>query len=225
MESPLVIKKMLETLEWARQTGALVLDCNSDGIDGRLTSIQMKRRVIEFLERKGFEVKQASNPRAWYSMLLRNPANGDMIPCNITISMGGADNFHNKNAILYTLTTLDVENIPRVMNYEYMYELAKRHLRLSRDSDKEYYMIYLHKKKPFVVVRSLCDITYFRANPSNHLQIDWTKEIKYKGKWSFVNDTPHQVFERIRGFLAESYKGIKQNMQVVTKPLTLRKIS
>lgn len=206
-------------LEYASQNGKLILDRgDEDMIDGRIGSVYMKKRVIEFLKENGFDVRDPRTCRDWYSMIVYDPQEDIEIPCNITISNGGADNFHNKSAIVYTCTTLGIKDIPKMMSYEEMYNLVKQNIAPSRDRKNEYYMIFLNKRKAKVVVRSLCDMVYFRSNPSNHLQIEWNKEM-HRGQVSLRYDSPLEVFELIREVLAESFTNMNERMKIVTTPM------
>lgn len=218
--NPHIMDNVRRCLEYATQNGQLILDrCDEDIIDGRIGSVYMKKRVIDFLKDNGFEIRDSRTCRDWYSMIVVDPQEGIEIPCNITISNGGADNFHNKSAIVYSCTNLGIEEIPKMMSYDDMYNLVKDNIGSSRDRKKEYYMIFLNKRKAKVVVRSLCDIMYFRSNPSNHLQIEWNKEIKHRGQVSILCDSPLDVFERIREVLAESFTNMNERMKIVTTPM------
>ena len=218
---PLVMKRIREELKLARNNGSLILDMSNEGLDGRIGSIYLSTLVIELLNKKGFVIEEARNARDWYSIIVHDPTTGVRIPCKITISGGGSDNFSNKHAILYSCTDLGIEDIPKVLSYDDMFHYVRKNVRRQRDPAEEYYMIYLHKTKPVVAVRSLCDIKYFRANPSNHLQINWNKEIKYRAEDSTMHVSPAEVFEAIRSTLAVSYDGIKRRMQVVTRRITV----
>lgn len=218
-QMPQVMRSVMDVLQDARERGVLILDAHDDGLDGRVGSIYLKRRVIAFLRGYGFDVEDARSPRDWYSMLVRDPNTNEMIPCNITISSGGGDNFTIKHPIVYSCTTLEKEDIPNMMGYEDMYDLVHRNLKAQRNPLKEYYMIFLHKRRSHVVVRSLCDVKYFRSNPSNHIQIEWMKEVKFRGSISVIHETPLQVFERVRNVLAESFHGAQRRMEIVTRPM------
>lgn len=216
---PQVMKNIMEALKDAKEGGFLILDRDDEGMDGRMGSVFLKDRVISFLQGFGFDIELSSSPREWYSMLVKDPISGRKIPCNITISGGGSDNFTNKRAVVYSCTNLEKEEIPKTMSYDEMFQLVKDNLKEERDRSKEYYMIFLHKMRPFVLVRSLCDIKYLRANPSNPIQIEWLKEVKHRAPLSFLYDSPHEVFERFRGVLAKSYDGIQRRMKVVKNPI------
>lgn len=222
---PLVMHRMMDALREAREVGALILDVDNGDMDGRVRSIDLMMRVIAYLVEQGFEIEHPRSPRDWYSVMVKDDESGRWIPCNITISAGGADNFTNKHAIVYSCTTLEKEDMPKVMNYDHMFQLVRRNMKVARDRSKEYYMIFLHKRRPFVLVRSLCDIKFLRSNPSNPIQIEWNKEMKLRAILSFLHESPEQTFERFRGVLAASFHGIQRTMRVVTIPIRSSSIS
>lgn len=218
-QMPKAMRDVLDALVRARSRGDLIFDEDNMDTDGRIKSIYLKKRVIDFLRSSSFEIKDARSPRDWYSMLVKDEETRTWVPCNITISNGGTDNFANKHAIVYSCTNLGRHGIPCMMGYQDMFHLASNNMRGERDTSKEYYMIYLHKRKPQVIVRSLCDIKYFCSNPSNHIQIAWGKEMRFRASRSVLYETPSQFFERVRGVLASSYQGIQDRMGVVAQPL------
>lgn len=216
---PRIMRKVMHCLTEARHNGELILDAHNHGDDGRVRSIYLKSRVISYLRDHGFHVKAARTPRDWFSFVIHDVQSGIDVPCNITISSGGCDNFHNKHAIVYSCADVDMNALPKTMSYTKMFDMVRANLREVRNRKREYYMIFLHKHKPSVVVRSLCDVVHFRPNPSNHLQINWSKELNMRGPYASTMDTPSVFFERIRQVLVESYEGMHEQMRVVTEPM------
>lgn len=78
-----------------------------------------------------------------------------------------------------------------------------------RDCYKEYYIIYIDKNDGTVIVRSICDITYFQPNPCNYLQINWKQEKQITD--IVFERTIDEVKTIVLGTIAESIKKSVEN--------------
>lgn len=219
MEIPSVLCQIVDRLQHARKTGHLILDRDANGMDGRISSVHLKARILDFLKDSGFAVEAARTPRDWYSMAVYDAESDTHIPCKLVVSNGGADNFHNKHAIVYSCTNLPLGSLPSHMNYEQMYNLVRDNLRPWRDYNHEYFLIFIHKRKPVVALRSLCDVEFFMANASNHLQISWNKEVRFRGTIAMSQVSTWDAFERIRSVLTTSFRTMWDRVQAVMRPM------
>ena len=144
--------------------------------DGRINSIYDENAVIKLLESHygNSYIQKPSNTRHWYDLKIKS--SDIWIPCNIKVSIGGTDNALCKKALVYSLTDLSEDKIPKYMSFNKMIELIESNKNATRNCNKEYYYIYVDKKDGSILVRSLCDIKNYVSNPQNWLQINWKKE-------------------------------------------------
>ena len=107
--------------------------------------------------------------------------NGDIHVVNIKTSLGGTDNCFSKSGIVYALTDIKVNELPKSMNYMKMNELIQNHK--ADIPQKDYWFLCVNKKKSTeILVRGAKQINNWviNINPSNVLQINWKKEKKCK---------------------------------------------
>ena len=95
---------------------------------------------------------------------------------NIKTSLGGSDNCFSKAGIVYALTNLSADNIPRSMNYNKMKQLIEEN-KTDIPPWKDYYFLCIDKDNASnVMIRGAKQIANWKTNPSNVLQINWKKE-------------------------------------------------
>ena len=145
--------------------------------DGRINSIYDEKTVIRLLETHYGDsyIHKPRSSRHWYDVKIKSSHNY-WIPCNIKVSTGGTDNALCKKAIVYSLSTLEEDKIPKYMSFNKMIELIEANKNNVRNCHKEYFYIYVDKKDGSIIVRSMCDIQNYVSNPQNWLQINWAKE-------------------------------------------------
>lgn len=98
---------------------------------------------------------------------------------NIKTSIGSTDNAFSKAGVVYALTDLPPESIPKAMNFAKMDDLIQKNRAdiLGRD----YWFLCVDKNDSSnVMVRGAKQVRHWivNINPSNVLQIDWKKEKK-----------------------------------------------
>jgi len=138
----------------------------------------------------------------WYDISI------DDIFFNIKISNAlGCDNALNKKSVVYSLSTLNEKDIPNRMTFDTMNRLVTKYKRKTRDVNKEYYFLFVHKGTHEIIIKSMNDISNYVSNPSNVLQINWKREIRDK-HIVFDDNIAHatsRLFIPIKRSLSESY--------------------
>jgi hypothetical protein len=153
-------------------------------VDGRVDSVFAEDTVISYVKAA---VKHCSGvvvavPKArhWHDIAVKWPGMERPYYFNIKVSTGGNDNACNKKALVCCFSTLEESKIPNSMTLNAMYDLIEEHRKTLRPADHsgEYFYLYVDKLDGTVLIRSLCDIQAWVANPHNLLQINWTQEKK-----------------------------------------------
>ena len=96
---------------------------------------------------------------------------------NIKTSLGNNDNCFSKAGLVYALTDLEPEDIPKQMNFLKMDELIQKHK--ADIPEKDYWYLCVDKKDSSnVLIRGAKQISTWtiNINPANILQINWGKE-------------------------------------------------
>ena len=101
---------------------------------------------------------------------------GVIHPVNIKTSLGGTDNGFSKGGFVFALTHLNLEEIPSSMNLKKMKNLIDNNR--CDNPMKDYWFLCVDKKSSSVMIRGAKQINHWviNINPSNILQINWTKE-------------------------------------------------
>ena len=176
---------------------------NKSSTDGRINSIYDENTIIKLLKDNYGDsyIDKPYKTRHWYDVKIKS-SHLHWIPCNIKVSTGGTDNALCKKALVYSLSNLDEDDIPKYMSFNKMVELIEANKNAERNLHKEYYYIYVDKKDGSIIVRSLCDIQNYVSNAQNWLQINWSKEKKVILNDGFEDiDT---VYSKIRSTLGNS---------------------
>ena len=117
---------------------------------------------------------------------------------NIKTSIGSCDNATSKGGFLYAFTDLEIDDIPKSMNWIKFENLLQKH---QKDiPHKDYYFLCIDKNDSTeVLIRGCKSIRNWieNANPSNLLQINWNKEKKSEP----VEQTHEEARETICGGL------------------------
>ena len=201
LKYPKAISKIEQTLKDHIDTTRF----NKNTTDGRINSIYDENMVISILEKRYGDsyIRRPEKSRNWYDVKIKSL--NDWIPCNIKVSTGGPDNALCKKAIVYSLSTLPEDKIPKYMSFNKMIELVEEYKNTNRNITKEYYYIYVDKKDGTVMVKSMCDIQNYVSNPQNWLQINWAKEKQFtlENKNIELSDLDTSYI-RMRSILADS---------------------
>jgi len=178
--------------------------------DARIESLLREEDIIQAIQSRTKTTNYICSlppPRHWYDFSFIDRKTELQYYINIKISNGGCVNAMNKKALVYTFTTLQDKEIPSTMNFNTLHKLLHTHSRGYRDPGKEYYYLYIDKKDKTVLVRSICDIEHWVSNPTNILQINWTKEKKKKDS-EFVQKRQYlyPIRSRIMGHISKSLR-------------------
>lgn len=98
---------------------------------------------------------------------------------NIKTSIGSTDNAFSKAGVVYALTDLAPETIPKAMNFAKMDELIQKNR--AHIPGRDYWFLCVDKNDSSnVMVRGAKQVRHWivNINPSNVMQIDWKKEKK-----------------------------------------------
>ena len=178
--------------------------------DGRINSIQDESTIVQCLEALGaqesFTVHRPPKPRWWYDVAIE--ADGVWFPINIKVSVGGTDNALNKQAIVYTYSTMQPNDIPKCMTLNAMVKMIGEHGIRERNDAKEYYYLFIHKRTQQVICRPMSCITHFVSNPCNLLQINWKKECAQ-------TECTYRPFEYVKKVLAASVRTYMQSVSLL----------
>ena len=174
-------------------------NCINENEDGRLNSVSDEKRIIAILiNHFGSDRVISAKPRAWYDFEFISQDHVHRFYINVKSSCGGVDNAFNKTAIVYSLTNLSPDVIPKNMNFNKLYSLIDKNICETRNTSHEYYYLYIDKKDKRVILKSILDIQNFVSNPCNILQINWNKEkSSNKGNGSDLRVIKETIFNVI----------------------------
>ena len=175
----------------------------ASGVPQVLQDIQdfLKQSVVQISEKVEGEPRGGSlkdegtikrllmkHPKFMHYIIYEKPRNfGDMVVLdydektkhvvNIKTSIGKIDNAFSKAGIVYALTDMPLESIPRRMNFKKMIELIHTHGK--NIPGRDYWFLCVDKNDASnVMIRGARQIRNWtmNINPCNVLQIDWKKE-------------------------------------------------
>ena len=145
---------------------------------------------------------------------------------NIKTSIGSTDNCFSKIGVVYALTDLEAEDLPKSMNWLKFDELIENNK--SDITGKDYWFLCVDKNDSSnVMIRGAKQITNWTVNinPSNILQVNWKKE-KESGP---TNRTWEEAYEVLVGGvknLADSHlEKINQDPTQLQYPWVLKNVN
>ena len=177
--------------------------------EGRAASLKDEGIIKRALKDSQFGDKICDQPARRFGDMTVLDDDGVMHVVNIKTSKGGKDNCFSKCGIVYALTDLAADEIPKQINFKKMYELIKNHK--ADIPQKDYWYLCVNKENTSeIMVRGLKQIRNFvvNINPSNILQIDWKKEKMCEP----VERTWDEAYETIIGGLKKSILGYVGNL-------------
>ena len=128
---------------------------------------------------------------------------------NIKTSIGSTDNCFSKIGVVYALTDLEPEDLPKSMNFTKFNDLIESN---KKDiPEKDYWFLCVDKKDSSnVMVRGAKQITNWTVNinPSNILQVNWKKEKESEP----TNRTWEEAYEVLVGGVKKSLNGFISNI-------------
>ncbi len=130
-------------------------------------------------------------------------------PVNIKTSIGSADNCFSKAGIVYALTDIHDTNIPKTMNFLKMDELIKKHGK--NIPTKDYWYLCVNKNDSSeILIRGAKQINSWvvNINPSNILQVNWTKEKLLPPAERTYEETVETIIGGVKKSLNDFWKNI-----------------
>lgn len=170
MTLPPILKEIEEFL----QTKNIQCHENIEG-EGRAASL-MDEGIIKRLLIEKFPDNIIDQSARKLGDILIKDNDGVIYPVNIKTSLGGTDNCFSKGGFIFALTHLNLEQIPSSMNLKKMKNLIDDNR--YDNPMKDYWFLCVDKKSSSVMIRGAKQINHWiiNINPSNILQINWTKE-------------------------------------------------
>lgn len=99
------------------------------------------------------------------------------------------------------------------MNFDMFVNVLKSlKIKKKRDITSEYHYLVHSKTSGKFILRSLIDMTFYKSNPINILQIDWKKEIKIESNTKQYNEKIIDILTVIQDSLKKYFKGIEAMM-------------
>ena len=136
-------------------------------------------------------------------------------PVNIKTSVGSTDNCFSKIGLVYALTDISDGDLPKSMTYQKLVDLIKTHK--SDLAHRDYWYLCVDKKDSTnVLIRGMKQINCWvvNINPSNTLQVNWTKEKTMPPKCR----TYEEVYELFFTSIKKSFQGFWDNIPIELKP-------
>ena len=205
-----MIPKILKDIENYLKEYQIEIHENVEG-EGRGGSLNDEGTVKKAL-REDTKLKQHIldvPPRGFGDMVVLDYDMETKYVVNIKTSIGSTDNCFSKIGVVYALTDLEAEDLPKSMNWLKFDELIENNK--SDIPEKDYWFLCVDKKDSSnVMVRGAKQITNWTVNinPSNILQVNWKKE-KESGP---TNRTWEEAYEVLVGGVKKSLNGFISNI-------------
>lgn len=138
-------------------------------------------------------------------------------PVNIKTSIGSSDNSFSKCGTVYAFTDIPDEEIPKSMNFKKMNDLIKKHGK--EVENRDYWYLCVDKKDSTnVMIRGMKQINSWvvNINPSNILQINWSKEKLLEAKNQTYEEAYNTIIGGIKKSLNDFWKNIPDEWKLVT---------
>lgn len=175
-------------------------------LDGRISSALAEQQYLTNLRKHVIAINPAikcviPQKRAWCDIFIAD------IPINLKITNGGTDNAFNKNAIHYTLFG---KTIPTTSFQAWSQLIRQSKIPLKRSKSKEYHYLVYHKKTNKTIFKSILDISEYKSNPSNIIQINWNREF---GSNFAIKNSEH-IAKKL-----ELLRAVQQSVKIAAKQM------
>jgi len=212
---PQILKDVAEAIRKAKITISEAVEG-----EGRGGSLIDEGTIIRFLMNDPVLGKYILKPgaRKFGDMTVLDYDGKTKYVVNIKTSLGGTDNATSKIGFLYALTDMEPEEMPGNMNWEKFMELLN-----DRKADiptKDYWFLCVDKKDSSnVMIRGTKQINcwYENPNPSNMLQISWSKEKKLPGVDRTYNEAYEVLIGGIKRCLQKDYDRLPEELRPVCR--------
>ena len=205
-----MIPKILKDIENYLKEYQIEIHENVEG-EGRGGSLNDEGTVKKAL-REDTKLKQHIldvPPRGFGDMVVLDYDMETKYVVNIKTSIGSTDNCFSKIGVVYALTDLEAEDLPKSMNWLKFDELIENNK--SDITGKDYWFLCVDKNDSSnVMIRGAKQITNWTVNinPYNILQVNWKKE-KESGP---TNRTWEEAYEVLVGGVKKSISGYFSNI-------------
>lgn len=175
-KSPAILNDIVETLKRSN------LKAVNENNEGRVNSKKDEDKIIAWLEKQPqFKNRIKGGVLRSFSDMVVVDYDGSEHVVNIKTSVGSSDNAFSKLGLLWALTDLSLEQFKelKIANKISDTKFAELVIKHKKETPRDYWFLSLDKKDfSRVMVRGVKQITHWGKNPTNNLQIIWSKEHK-----------------------------------------------
>ena len=165
--------KILNDVVLALPSANLVAVTEDD--EGRVNSKKDENNVINWLmQQPQFQGRiRPVGLRQFGDMIAVDEA-GQIHVVNIKTSVGSSDNAFSKLGFLWAFTDLPMDQMPSKVSNAKWFELIVKH---KKEIDRDYWFLSFDKSNMSrVLLRGVKQIQHWGHNPTNNMQIAWSKE-------------------------------------------------
>lgn len=173
-KAPKILNDIVEALKKAN------LKAVNENNEGRVNSKKDEDKIIAWLQKQpqfNGRIKEGVL-RSFMDMEVED-YDGTTHAVNIKTSVGSSDNAFSKLGILWALTDLTIKdyNEKKISNKISDTKFAELVIKHKKETTRDYWFLSLDKKDfSHVMIRGVKQITHWGKNPTNNLQIMWSKE-------------------------------------------------
>ena len=167
--APQILNDIVEALKGAKLTAVTEDD------EGRVNSKKDELNVINWLmSQPQFQNNVRPIGLRQFGDMVVTDSQGEDHFVNIKTSIGSSDNAFSKVGFLWAFTDLTIDEMPSKISNKKWFELIVKH---QADINRDYWFLSLDKSDmSHVIVRGVKQIQHWGRNPTNNMQIAWSKE-------------------------------------------------
>jgi len=173
-KAPEILNDIVEALKKSN------LKAVNENTEGRVNSKKDEDKIIAWLEKQPkFKNRIKAGVLRSFSDMIVVDYDGSEHVVNIKTSIGSSDNAFSKLGILWAFTDLTIEQYAKfkIANKISDQQFAELIIKHKKETKRDYWFLSLDKKDfSHVLVRGVKQITHWSKNPTNNLQIMWSKE-------------------------------------------------
>lgn len=168
-KAPKILNDAVEALKQAGLTAVTEDD------EGRVNSKKDETNVIEWLmSQPQFQNKVRPVGLRQFGDAIFTDEQGQDHYVNIKTSVGSSDNAFSKLGFLWAFTDLPIEKMPSKISNKKWFDTITKH---KKETARDYWFLSLDKTDMSkVMIRGVKQIQCWGKNPTNNLQIIWSKE-------------------------------------------------
>lgn len=173
-KAPKILNEIVEEIKKSN------LKAVNENKEGRVNSKNDEDKIIDWLKQHPkFQGRIKEGVLRSFMDMEVEDYDGTTHAVNIKTSIGSSDNAFSKLGILWALTdlTIDDYNDKKISNKISDAKFAELVIKHKKETDRDYWFLSLDKKDfRHVMIRGVKQITHWGKNPTNNLQIMWSKE-------------------------------------------------